>query len=205
MTNEPQREHMQLHNDVFAFHGPHTRAADTLRATLARIVLSDSHAKCLAVVSCSSNAGRSVVAANLAVLLARSGQRTVLIDAARQRAQQHLLFGIEPDFRVAQITAVPGLTVMRATDSHPSLADTLVAAPAQFAQLITDLRAEYDCIVIDTADHPDDLDAISAAGMSDGALVVVQRDGTRLQRLRKLTTELRDSASTILGTVLTDS
>ncbi|MBS62618.1 chain-length determining protein [Salinisphaera sp.] len=202
MNQAPQTA-SRIHADVFAAHAPHSPKADTLRATLARIALGDAHARCLAVVGCGAHRDRSAVAANLAVLLARSGEPTALIDAARQRARQQELFGLA-DTGMADIAAVPGLTVMRATDTQPSLAETLVEAPGRFGQFVARLRQDYEFVVIDTADHPEDLDAISAAGVSDGALLVVERNVTPLHRLRQLTDGLRESGAALLGAVLTD-
>ncbi|MES1940445.1 EPS biosynthesis protein [Salinisphaera sp. T5B8] len=204
MTGHSQPATPRIHDNVFAYHAPHGQAADTLRAALARIALSDSHARCLAVVGCSTGLARSRVAANLAVLLARSGQRTALIDAARQHPQQGLLFGLDSHTGMADIAVIPGLSVIRATDTHPSLGDTLVEAPSQFAALVTRLRGDYQYIVIDAAEHTGDLDAISAAGVSDGALLVVERGITPLARLRQLTDGLHESGANILGTLLTD-
>ena len=92
----------------------------------------------------------------------------------------------------------------RGTPHAPGRVATLVEAPGRFGQFVARLRQDYEFVVIDTADHPEDLDAISAAGVSDGALLVVERNATPLHRLRQLTDGLRESGAALLGAVLTD-
>ena len=202
MNMDRRPAHADIHRDVFAFHVPRGQSADTLRAALARIELNDTPVRRLAVVGCMAGSGRSFVAANLAVLLAQSGQRTALIDAARARPRQHLLFGLSSIDTASTATTVPRLTVVTGTETQPSLADTLIEAPAQFAQAMTELGRKYEYILIDTSAHPSDLDAISAGNLSDGALLIVQRGITPVHRLRTLTDRLRESGTRVLGTLL---
>ena len=54
----------------------------------------DKPVRTLAVTSAQPRDGKSVIAANLAIFMAKTGKRTLLIDADLRRPTQHLLFGL---------------------------------------------------------------------------------------------------------------
>ena len=61
--------------------------------------------KVLAVVAPRSNTGTSILAANLAVVFAQLGERTLVIDANLRRPSQHLLFGIKGKLGLSGVLA----------------------------------------------------------------------------------------------------
>ena len=105
----------------------------------------------LAIVSPGSGEGRSWIAANLAVLFAQTGKRTLLIDADLRRPRQHALFGIPERNGLSSILAgragldglteipgVPDLTVLPAGVVPPNPQE-LLARPL-FQRLINALH-----------------------------------------------------------------
>ncbi|MCX6344119.1 MAG: polysaccharide biosynthesis tyrosine autokinase [Armatimonadetes bacterium] len=59
----------------------------------------------LVVVSAEPNVGRSVVASNLAIALAKEGARVILVDADLRQPTQHLMFGIDNKVGLTNVLA----------------------------------------------------------------------------------------------------
>jgi capsular exopolysaccharide synthesis family protein len=160
--------------------------------------------------------GKSVTASNLAIVMAQSERRTLLIDADLRRPRVHHLF---------DLSRSPGLSEALAADTasgsdvHPAIQDTpvdnlsvlsaggAVDRPAErigsaaLRRLIRHLKGEFDIIVIDT---PPILAATDAAYLStqcDGTLLVTRAAETTQHELQHAIESLDDVGATLLGTV----
>src|SRR6185503_6302746 len=115
----------------------------------------------LAITSPGAREGRSFIAANLAVVFAQLGQRTLLIDADFRAPRQQAIFNISDRFGLSSVlsgradlsAAVPvsgltGLSVLPAGPLPPNPLE-LLSRPS-FAALLGKAQAEYDVILIDT-------------------------------------------------------
>jgi pilus assembly protein CpaE len=109
--------------------------------------------------------GKTLTACNLAVALAQTGARTVLVDIDLQFGDVGLAIGLTPERTIYDLavsgSAIEPETVRRFLTVHSSGLDTLLAPirPDQagaikpdFLRLVyTALRAEHDFVIIDTA------------------------------------------------------
>ncbi|MES1925295.1 CpsD/CapB family tyrosine-protein kinase [Salinisphaera sp. T31B1] len=172
-------------------------------------------ARALAVVSPSHGDGRSTLAANLAVVFAQAGRRTVLIDADLRRPFQHRLFGCDPkpgfagfDDRIDErplarpVDDVPGLYLITAGRSTDAEFDPAALAPARFARLLSLLTGQVDQVVIDTPPGLHYADGPGVAAQTGAALMVVRCGHTGIARARRLADEVQAMGATVLGTVL---
>jgi pilus assembly protein CpaE len=67
-----------------------------------------SHGRILGICSAKGGSGKSVVACNLAVMLARSGQRTLLLDLDLRFGDAAIMLGLRPEKTIADLAASPG-------------------------------------------------------------------------------------------------
>ena len=109
--------------------------------------------------------GKSVTASNIAVALAGSGQRALLVDLDLQFGDAAIMLGIEPERTVHDLLSAPGTLdsekLAGYATRHSSGLDVLPAPiRPEDAELVTDVRAAelldaacdgYDAIVVDTA------------------------------------------------------
>src|SRR5262249_27369201 len=142
--------------------------------------------KVLAVVSPDAGDGRSYLAANLAVVFAQLGEKTLLVDADLRRPRQHRLFGHGTGPGLAQ--ALSGRAGIDSAE-RVSYFDNLwlltagVAAPnpiellsrLAFPSLIGEARKQFKIILLDTPANSRGADARIAASRSDGVLVVTRQ------------------------------
>ena len=172
-------------------------------------------ARALAVVSPAHGDGRSTLAANLAVVFAQAGRRTVLIDGDLRAPIQHELFSCDPmpgfagfddradDLPIARAVAdVPGLFLIPSGRSATSEFDPSVLAPEHFGRMLAKLRTRVDHIVIDTPPGLRYTDGPAIAAQTGAAIMVVRRDHSGIAHARRLADEVHTMGAAVLGTVL---
>ena len=135
-----------------------------------RRLLAHSALRTIAIGSGSPAAGRSVIAANLAVALARQGRGVVVLDCAPARGSAGWLLASQPpadlmavgarDLRATLAEGVGGVRVARA----PALgvARSFESASGHLAQVLETLREDVDMLLVDAP--PGDLVWGAAAG-----------------------------------------
>jgi capsular exopolysaccharide synthesis family protein len=187
-------------------------------------------AKVVMVTSSIEQEGKSTTVANLAVALARSGRRVVLLDLDLRRPFLHRFFGLEgraglTDAAVGRtkldevmvpiaLRGFPGassapdeprgsLTVIPSGAIPPDPAD-FVGAPVLRA-FIAELADQADIVLVDSSPIIPVSDAMTLAGIVD-ALIVIARSGTVKRAMLGECRRLLDAAPAAkLGFILTNS
>src|SRR5438105_7127870 len=78
---------------------PHSAAAEAYRSLAANLqfAYTDRQLQTIGVTSAAEGEGKSTTVANLALALAQSGRRVIVVDADLRRPGQHTLFGVQRD------------------------------------------------------------------------------------------------------------
>lgn len=169
--------------------------------------------KAIVVTSAGAGEGKSTTASGLALGLARSGARVVLVDADLRRPSVHRIFRVSNSFGLTGLilsrrnvaatglvsTVAPNLSVLPAGPLPPNPADLLLSS--QLAGILADLRETFDYVIIDTPPLLAVTDAAILAGSADGTLVVVQAGKTRRTALQRALQELEGVQSLVIGLV----
>jgi capsular exopolysaccharide synthesis family protein len=134
--------------------------------------------------------GKTTTVANLGISIARSGKRTLLIDADFRRPRLHELFGIEAPVGMATVLAgetpledaiqqcpVPGLSILPCGPIPPNPAELLTSP--RFQEVLGLLCADFDLVMIDTPPLLAVSDPAVVAPRVDGVLIVLRysKDG----------------------------
>ena len=208
-----------LSPSLVAAYQPFSRVGENLRAVRSQLMLRwlNAHAqKVLAVVSPAAAEGRSFIAANLAVVFAQQGQRTLLIDAdlrAPAGQGQQALFKLSKSaglsgslagragFEAVQsIASLPGLAVL-AAGAVPPNPQELLGRP-HFGQMLHTLSEQFDVILIDTPAGGVYADAEIIAARAGAALMVARQHHTLVPQATLLAKRLQDNGVTLVGSVL---
>lgn len=210
-----------LSPELVAAYKPFSRVGENLRAVRSQLMLRwfDMAAsnKTLAVVSPGVGAGCSFIAANLAIVFAQHGERTLLIDGDLRNGRMHTLFKLEKSAGLSGLLAertllkeaaltvagLPGLTVLPAGAVPPNPQE-LLGRPA-FAALLNDAGQDFDVIIIDTPAGGVFADAELIASRAGAAFMVARKDKSLLSQATLLARRLQDSGVALVGTVLNDS
>jgi non-specific protein-tyrosine kinase len=158
--------------------------------------------------------GKSSSACNLAIMLAQSGRRVILIEAdlRRPRAVGYLglpgavgvtdvLLGRCTEHEAIQIWGDGLFAVLASCSLPPNPGDLLASQQAR--QLIARLRDRFDTVLIDAPPLLPFADAASIAPCSDGAILMVRHSRTRNEHVRRAIEALQAVDVPILGSLLT--
>lgn len=194
-------------------HSPVTEAFRRLRSTAALGATGPGHS--VLVTSPSPGDGKTFTAANLALVLARAGQRTILVDADLHRPRVHEYFRLANQVGVTSVLegtaelggalqAVPGERRLRVLTSGPPVEapSELLASHDLGEWVLARLASVADVVVVDSppllavADTADIVAAVRAVAM------VVREGQTRRDDLTRAVELLDQMGVPLVGTVL---
>jgi capsular exopolysaccharide synthesis family protein len=134
--------------------------------------------------------GKTLTVCNTALMAARMGTRTLLVDADLRRPQCHRLFPGDAAIGLSDVLAgqsdsgqaaagspAPNLTLLCAGTSAPNPSALLVSSVMR--DLLDRLSKQYDCVMIDSAPVLSASDTAALATMVDGVVLVVGQDTPR--------------------------
>jgi chain length determinant protein tyrosine kinase EpsG len=170
----------------------------------------------LAVSGCRSGEGASTLAANLAVVFAQLGERTLLIDANFRRPKQQALFGLsaasglsnllsgrcELADALADVPAFRNLTVLCAGPPPPNPQELL--SRLNFSYLVETTPASFDVVIIDAPAILEFADAQMVAARVGGCLLSTHRNSSRVNDVQQAKKLLEPSGAHIIGAVIHD-
>jgi capsular exopolysaccharide synthesis family protein len=184
----------------------------TLRTNL-RFICLERPLQTLLIASSVSQTGKTTTAANLAVVLAQSGAKVVLVSADMRKPSIHKLFGLknsvglldalDPGFplrEAMQTHEVPNLRLLAAGGLPPN--PTEILASKRFGELLDQLREISDWVIIDAAPVLGLGDASVLASRVDGVIYVLNASQVNRRELAHATEQLRKAGGHIIGCVL---
>jgi polysaccharide biosynthesis transport protein len=192
---------------------PFAEAYRVLRAALNRSPEAGP-GRVLTVTSTLPGEGKSLTAANLALTLASTEERVLLVEADLRRPSLSPLLGARRVPGLCEVLCgvatapqavqrVPGtrLHLLPAgSPVHASPADLL--ATAALRDLLAALAGSYDRIVVDTPPAGAVADALTLAPLTDGAVLVVQCGRVAIHELDQMIERLGQSGARLAGIVL---
>ena len=156
-------EFKRISNDIVSLHRPQSPAAESFKALRTSIFFKSQSQdiKVIQVTSPASGDGKSTVSANLAVVMAQSGRRVLLIDCDLRRPSQHARFGvankigvssvITGEHTIAEVTQEVGIRNLRFIASGPQYTNPAeLLTTRAFIAFLEAVRTEYDFVIVDT-------------------------------------------------------
>lgn len=193
---------------------PASEAYRTLRTNLSFYSLDDP-IRTLVVTSPTPNDGKSVTVANLAITMAQSGRRTILVDCDLRRPSLHSLFGVENDAGLTTMilheeqgapllqTGVDNLWLLPSGPLPPNPADLL--GSRQVDRVIESLLEKADIVLLDAPPVVGFTDAAVLGARVDGVLLVLRSGRTRREHAERAKAQLERANVRVIGATLTDA
>ena len=193
---------------------PASEAYRTLRTNLSFYSL-DEPLQALVVTSAAPEEGKSTTVANLAVTMAQSGRRTILVDCDLRRPSLHEYFDLENETGFTtmildegqqaplQPTAVDNLYLLPAGPRPPNPADLLGSRHVE--RVLDTLVREGDIVLIDAPPVIGVTDAAVLGAKVDGVLLVVSAGNTRREHAERAKELLQKARVRIIGVTLTNA
>lgn len=196
-------------------HRPKSRDAEAFRAIRTALYFNTRNTSCrkLQVTSASSGDGKSTMASNLAISIAQSGKRVLLVDCDLRRPTIHTLFGLPNDAGfsnvltehmepadVTHVDVVPGLSLISAGPSLPNPAEILTST--RFQDCANHLSEKYDFVLFDTPPLLAVTDPAVIAPRMDGVFLVVHLDKSGRGMAERSAEILRTLEVNVIGVVV---
>jgi succinoglycan biosynthesis transport protein ExoP len=211
-------EGSSVHSSIYAFHRPKSREAEVFRGLRTSLFFSEGGKKLqvLAFTSPNPGDGKSTVTSNLAVSIAQTGRKVLIIDCDLRRPNVHKLLGLKNEFGLSDIIAgnsEPADAIQKTESANlwaiasgpiPPNPSELLTSPA-FDQFLKSVREKYDFVLLDCPPVLAVADPCIVGPRADGVTVVlrVSRD-SKPQALRARDMLQRVNAR-ILGIVVNAS
>ncbi|HJW10915.1 MAG TPA: chain length determinant protein tyrosine kinase EpsG [Albitalea sp.] len=205
--------------ELVAAYFPFSPMAEHLRAVRSQIMLrwidKAEQRHVFTVVGTERGEGRSYLAANLAIVFAQLGERTLLIDADLRTPRQHDLFNLQNkvglstylagrsrDESIIRITELTGLFVLPSGPVPPNPIELL--SRQSFDELLTYVRSNYDVVIIDTPGLSVGDDAALIAVRAGAAVAVARGHQTRVAAFADMVQGLTNAGVAVVGSVLNE-
>lgn len=206
--------HAKVQPEIVALHQPASQWAESYRSIRTSIFFQaqETGTKVIQVSSPVPGDGKSTTISNLAVSIAQSGRRVLLIDCDMRKPVQHKLFGLDNSFgissvimgekepdEVLQVVQSEYLSVVTSGPIPMNPAELLTSA--RYAAVMEHFQEQYDFVLIDTPPILAVTDPSIVAGHVDMMLLVMRiRNGVRTDSVRAK--EIIDSTGVTLGGVV---
>ena len=176
-----------IDRSIVSYHRPKSRFAEAYRAIRVPLLFGAKHddVRILQVTSPDPGDGKSTLAANLAVVMANSGKRTLIIDCDVHRPKMHKLFGLECGMGITDLIRdqaelpdvthsglVEGLDHITAGRRSKNISELILSR--RFDEILMLLRDKYDYIILDSPPVLAVTDASALAAKADAVLLTLR-------------------------------
>jgi protein-tyrosine kinase len=180
------------------------------------VMAPDQPRRALAVVSADVGDGKTYLASNMAAAFSQLGGPTLFLDADMRTPRSQDVFGVKlnhggltamlsgrsEEGLIQRSTLLPSLYVLSCGAIPPNPLE-LIQRPA-FAQLIQEMTAKFDHVVVDTPAATHGADCRAIAAICGAALVVGRRGRTRMKAINHLVAALGRSPAKVAGVVMNE-
>ena len=172
-----------------------TEAYKTMRTNLS-FALADAKNKRVVITSSLPNEGKSTTATNIAITLAQTGKKTLLIDADMRKPTQYKIFRLTRGNGLSSLLGgftKPENTIVEDVRENLDLITsgpippnpTELLSSSKMRELLEELNKTYEYIILDTPPINIVSDALALADICAGVVLVIRQNQTKHETLQK--------------------
>ncbi|HEY2899182.1 MAG TPA: polysaccharide biosynthesis tyrosine autokinase [Polyangia bacterium] len=212
--DEPQK---LRERDLGVYLDPRSLAAECCRSIRTNILFMspDRPIRTLVVTSPSPREGKTTTAINLAVTMAETGGRVLVVDTDLRRPRLHRSFGVPNQIGISTVivgkstldeaiksTDVPNLDVLPCGPTPPNPSELLHTG--RFAKVLEDCASRYERVILDSPPCSAVTDPAVLGNVADGVILVVQAGGTTREAAMHARRHLSSAKARLLGVILNE-
>jgi polysaccharide biosynthesis transport protein len=198
---------------------PRSAEAEAIRGIRTQLLFSTNNSahQLIQITSPTAGDGKSMLSANLSIALAKSNKRVVLVDCDFRKPRVHKMFDLpNPDVGLASVVAeqadlgaaiqtceIDNLSLLPCGPRPSNPAELL--SSIKFQEVLDDLRANYDYVILDTPPILAVSDPAAVAPRADGVIVVFRMNANARPAAERAKEELMAVSARILGVVVNGS
>ena len=203
---------------LYSHHHPKSMEAESYRGVRTALYFNihgKGH-KVIQITSPNSGDGKSTMAANLAISIAQSGKKVLLIDADMRKPIIHKLFGLSSEKGLSsvivedieaneaiQTVTIPGLSILPCGPIPPNPAELLTSP--RFEEFLNYLRDQFDFVILDTPPLLAVTDPSIVAHKVDGVFLNIRFTKNGRPDAERAKDVLFNLKANIIGVVVNDS
>jgi capsular exopolysaccharide synthesis family protein len=199
--------------EIIVHHKPKSTVAEGFRSLRTAVLFSspDTPLKTILISSFIPKEGKTFITANLALVIAYSGESILLVDADMRKPQVHKVFGLEN--RRGLSNAIVGeepnihrsilhekLDIITCGPVPPNPAELL--GSKRMAEFLDQMKGTYDKIIIDSPPISSVTDAVVLSKLMDSVVYVIHGGATTREAAQHGSRVMRDVDAKVIGAVL---
>ncbi len=201
--------------EFVTMHSPKSTSSEAYRGIRTSILFSsaENQPQVIIVSSAAPGEGKTITTTNLAITMAQSGSRVIILDCDMRRPKVHKIFGISREIGLSNIlvggckveeaivhTQIPNLDVIPCGPIPPNPSEIL--GSERMADLLDRLRKNCTQIIIDSPPITAVTDAVVLAKIADGLVMVISAGETPREIIQNGLRQLQSVNAHVLGAVL---
>jgi polysaccharide biosynthesis transport protein len=205
--------------DLYVFQNPKSQVAECCRAIRTNLLFMspDRPTRTMLITSAGPQEGKTTVAISLAITMAQSGLRVLVVDTDMRRPRVHRALGIPQNseglssailgkagvLSYVRASNIPNLWVLPCGACPPNPAELIHAE--RFHQIVREVASEFDRVIFDSPPLGAVTDASILARMTDATMMVAKAGRTSKYALQRARRQIaNDPRINLLGCVLND-
>lgn len=203
--------------ELLVLNDPFGTRAESFRSIRSALIMSGvgKMLTSIAVVSPGEGEGKTFVAANLALVFAQLGSRTLLVDLNFRAARVHSLFQFKNNCGASSLiikralvedavmkTAISALDILPSGPKPPNPLELL--SWGETRELFDSFKENYEVIVVDTSAFGKTADGLVISGLCDAALLVAHQGATKNADFGQVKKQLNTAGVNIVGSVMNE-
>jgi len=209
----------KLSDKIIAHLEPHSPITESYRIIRSRLPFKrgDNLARSIMVTSSMPEEGKSVTAANLAVVFAQANYKTVIVDADLRHPVLHKAFNVENEAGLGDMlssrgmriedciknTSVNNLQILTSGEPLPDPSSQL--GSERMEQILRDLKKIAEIVIFDTPPALVFADAITLSRRIDGIIMVIQAGKSTRSAVNQTLLDLQNANANLLGSIFNQS
>jgi polysaccharide biosynthesis transport protein len=213
--DKTEMEAIKFKNELITLANPKSTASEAYRGIRTNILFSsaDVSPQVMLISSSAPAEGKTVTAANLAIVMAQMGNKVLLIDCDMRKPKINKIFETSRDIGISTIlvgrceideaiisTTIPNLDIISSGPLPPNPSE--IIGSNKMVTVINKLRDRYERIIIDSPPITAVTDAAVLAKYADGIIIIIRCGETHVEIIKNGLNQLRSVNAHIFGAIL---